>query len=553
MSKKIQDGSVRIALEQRDMCVGDIAGNAEKIARAVKEARGLGAGLVVFPELALTGYPPEDLLLRDDFLRAVEDALARLATLTEGADVVVGAPVRENGAKNGAKNGALYNSAVWLRNGRIHARYDKRCLPNYGVFDERRYFKPGEATGVVELAGLRIGLTVCEDLWMEPAASLADMRGEVDIVINCSASPFHLGKASERDNILAQRTHELMAPIAYVNLVGGQDELVFDGDSRVVGADGKTMGSAGQFIEGRVLCDLAPGKIGCAEKPAKRPDETEAMWCAIKLGLRDYLDKSGFDNAVVGISGGIDSALVLSLLSEVIDGTRIYALMLPSPYTSEMSLEDARKVADACGANYRELSIDPVFEVALQQLGSEFKDAPTDITGQNLQSRIRGLLLMAYANKHDALLVTTGNKSEMAVGYATLYGDMAGAFAPLKDISKTRVYELAEYCNRSGERIPRRIIERPPSAELAPGQTDSQSLPSYDAIDEVVEKLVESDVSSRDLASHDLTSDEVKRVQAMVYASEYKRRQSPPGPRITKRAFGKDRRYPIVSRFRGEP
>lgn len=530
-------GGLRIALEQRNFCVGDIAGNTDKIMRGITGAR--DADLVVFPELALTGYPPEDLLLRDDFLRASNDALLRLADAARGVDVVVGAPVREDGV--------LFNSAVWLRDGGIHRRCDKRCLPNYGVFDEQRYFRAGGEPAVVEVAGVRCGVTVCEDLWDDDAAS--SMRGATDLVLNCSASPFHVGKSAERRAMLARRAREMAAPVAYVNLVGGQDELVFDGDSCIVGASGERACSARRFTEERLAGVLEDGDMVQGRRAAPM-SEVEKVWRAVSLGLGDYIHKSGFDSAVVGVSGGVDSAVVLTMLSEVLGGERVRALMLPSPYTSEMSLEDARAVAENCGARYEIMPINSVFESALKLLGDAYADNPTDLAGQNLQSRIRGVLLMACANKDGSLLVTTGNKSEMAVGYATLYGDMAGAYAPLKDVSKARVYELAGYCNRERERIPRRIIERPPTAELSPGQLDSHSLPSYGVLDEIIELFVEGDASPGEVATRGRDAAEVRRVQDMVYASEYKRRQAPPGPRITRKAFGKDRRFPIVSRFR---
>ena len=537
---------LQIGIEQRNFCVGDITGNAEKIMRAIEHARGSNTGsqLLVFPELALTGYPPEDLLLRDDFLDASDAALSQLMQCVQGIDVVVGAPVRDKGL--------LYNSAVWLRDKAVLARYDKRCLPNYGIFDEQRYFEPGRAPTVVEVGGARVSVTICEDLWEGRLDK--DSIGDADIVINCSASPFHIGKVKERDEMLRKRATELDKPIVYVNLVGGQDELVFDGDSRAVNRNGETICSVAQFEEDGAVCEFEPGS-GMVSGGAGRAhilDETEAVWGAIKTGVRDYFDKSGFENAVVGISGGIDSALVLSLLSEVIDKSRIYAFMLSSPYTSDMSKEDARALAENCGVHYRELSIEPLFQTALKTLGEDYENAPTDIAGQNLQSRIRGLLLMACANKNKGLLVATGNKSEMAVGYATLYGDMAGAFAPLKDVSKTRVYALAELCNRDKERIPQNIIERPPTAELSPGQLDSHSLPPYDTLDKIIELFIEGDKSAAEMTDEttDIGDADIKRVQEMVYASEYKRRQSPPGPRITQKAFGKDRRHPIVSRFR---
>lgn len=532
---------LNIALSQRNFCVGDIVGNAGIIERDIIAARDNGDDLIVFPELSLCGYPPEDLLLRADFLDETENALRRIASVAEGIDVVVGVPVRDDNA--------LFNSAVWMRNGRVFARYDKQCLPNYEVFDEHRYFRPGTGMVTAEIRGLRVALSVCEDLWYADfAKSMRDER--VDLLLNCSASPFHIAKSAHRDVALAECARTIRAPIAYVNCVGGQDELVFDGDSRVTDDGGATVLAAPLFDECVLRCTLHDGVPQPELPQPARPGEDELIWCALSVGLRDYVRKSGFDNVIVGVSGGIDSAVVLVLAAEVFGGDNVRALMLPSPYTSRESIEDARAIADACGARYTEIDIEPVFRTALQQLGGDFGDTPTDITGQNLQARVRGLLLMAHANKAGGLLLATGNKSEMATGYATLYGDMAGAYAPLKDVSKTKVYRLAHYSNTKCRRIPQRVIERAPTAELAPGQLDSQSLPPYKILDFVIETFIENDASLRDVSGQGIDADVVRQIQSMVYANEYKRRQAPPGTRVTGKAFGKDRRYPIVSRFR---
>lgn len=535
---------LNIALSQRNFCVGDIVGNAGIIERDIIVARDNGDDLIVFPELSLCGYPPEDLLLRADFLDETEKVLRRIASVAEGIDVVVGVPVRDDNA--------LFNSAVWMRNGRVFARYDKQCLPNYEVFDEHRYFTPGTGMVTAEIGGLRVALSVCEDLWYADFAK--SMRDEsVDLLLNCSASPFHIAKSAHRDVALAECARTIRAPIAYVNCVGGQDELVFDGDSRLTDDGGTTVLSAPLFDECVLRCTLHDG-VPQPELPHRvrpvRPGEDELIWCALSVGLRDYVRKSGFDNVIVGVSGGIDSAVVLVLATEVFGGDNVRALMLPSPYTSRESIEDARAIADACGARYTEIDIEPVFRTVLQQLGGDFGDTPTDITGQNLQARVRGLLLMAHANKAGGLLLATGNKSEMATGYATLYGDMAGAYAPLKDVSKTKVYRLAHYSNTKHRRIPQRVIGRAPTAELAPGQLDSQSLPPYRILDFVIETFIENDASLRDVSRQGIDADVVRQIQSMVYANEYKRRQAPPGTRVTGKAFGKDRRYPIVSRFR---
>jgi len=536
---------LRVALAQQNFVVGDLRGNAERIVRLAREARANGARLIVFSELSLTGYSPEDLLLRDDFIAAAADAVEEVARAAAGGiDLIVGAPVREHGH--------LFNAALHLSDGRIAHRCRKRSLPNYEVFDEKRYFSAGpDEACVFRVDGVALGLTVCEDIW-QPHAAADAARAGADCLVNLSASPFDVAKQARRDETLRARIGETGLPVIYVNQVGGQDDLVFDGDSRVFNRAGRCVFRAPPFEEGVWCCDIGADAAACDETPPQVAP-VEIIRRALSTGLRDYVEKHAFAGVVVGLSGGIDSALVLILAVEALGAARVKAVMMPSEYTSAQSIEDARLIARNAGVELLEVPITNVFETMLAELAPVFKGRQRDVTEENLQARIRGSLLMSISNKLGLMVVATSNKSELAVGYSTLYGDTVGGYAPLKDLFKNRVYQLAAHCNRERERIPRSIIERAPTAELAPGQLDTDSLPPYPVLDAILEQLIEHDATAAGLAGRGFDAATVRRVQRMVVASEYKRRQSAPGPKITPRAFGRDRRYPVTCRFGGDP
>ena len=537
----------RISVAQLNFLVGDIAGNARKILETVRSCRREKSGLVIFSELALIAYPPEDLLLRKDFVDQSDVALARLALrLAEeapGVGVIVGAPRREGER--------LFNSAFYLADGKVLAHYDKVELPNYSVFDERRYFDAGDEACVINVGRLRLGISICEDVWHPEGPAMWVRQAGADILLNINASPFHIGKSEQRDAILRERVQETGLPIIYVNQVGGQDELVFDGDSRIISADGDILWSAPLFEEAVFHVDCPGGKtIRCKPNPRKPVSQVELIWGALRTGLRDYVVKNGFAGAVIGLSGGVDSALSLVLAVESIGKDRVRAVSMPSRYTATMSIEDARELAGNLDIVLHEVNIEPVFQAMQRQLSAVFVSDPSGVTEQNMQARVRGDLLMAIANEYQLAVIATSNKSEIAVGYATLYGDMAGAFAPLKDLVKRRVYELARFCNRDRKIIPERIIKRAPSAELAPGQLDQDHLPAYETLDAIIERFVEADASYLDLIESGFSENTAQQVQDLVIGSEHKRRQAPPGIKITSRAFGRDRRYPITSGFR---
>jgi NAD+ synthase (glutamine-hydrolysing) len=535
--------NLRILIAQVNLLVGDVAGNRDKVIACARKGRDdRDADLVIFPELTLTGYPPEDLLLRPELLERCEAALQRIAAETKGVALVVGYPK--------AEVGGLFNVAGLVSDGRVVAEYAKQLLPNYSVFDEKRYFQPGSAPCVVEHDGVRLGLTVCEDIWEEGPARQAAETG-AQLLVNINASPYHTGKAPEREELIVLRAREHRMPIVYANLVGGQDELVFDGGSFVVDADGELTQRAPFFEEDMMVADV---KLGEVPRPlpghvAPFPTEQEAVYGALVLGVRDYVRKSGFQGAVLGLSGGIDSALTLAVAVDALGPEQVEVVLMPSRYTADMSVHDALEQARHLGVDHSTVPIEPAFRAFLGMLEEELAGFEADVTEENIQARCRGIILMAISNKKGKMLLTTGNKSEMAVGYATLYGDMAGGFAPIKDVPKTLVYDLARFRNRISPVIPQRVIDRPPSAELRPDQTDQDSLPDYEILDPILKRYIEGDESVERIVAAGFPDEVVRRVTRLVDRNEYKRRQAPPGVRITCRAFGRDRRYPITSGF----
>jgi NAD+ synthase (glutamine-hydrolysing) len=536
--------TLRIVMAQLNTLVGDIEGNAGKVIAAARRARDeLQADAILFPELTLSGYPPEDLLLRAGLHSRVLAALGMVNREVSGIDVVLGYPH--------AASGGLYNAASLLRDGQTIATYHKHHLPNYSVFDEKRYFAEGREPCIVEIKGVKVGLTICEDVWHPGPVALAAEAG-AQLILNLNASPFHTGKELERETVMGQRVADARVPIIYVNQVGGQDELVFDGRSFVMDGEGRVVQRAPAFEEGFYLVELEVNGETVKPRPgeiAPLQGEEAAVYQALVLGVRDYIEKNGFRGVVLGLSGGIDSALSLAIAVDAIGPERVEAVMMPSRYTADMSVSDAEEEAKALGVDYQVITIEPLFNVFLSSLTHEFEGLPVDTTEENLQARCRGVLLMAISNKKHKIVLTTGNKSEMAVGYATLYGDMAGGFDVLKDVPKTLVFRLAEYRNTLGYVIPQRVIDRPPSAELAPDQKDTDSLPDYPVLDEILERYVEQDQCREEIVAAGFDEAVVRRVIQLVDRNEYKRRQAPPGPRITRRAFGRDRRYPITSGF----
>jgi NAD+ synthase (glutamine-hydrolysing) len=591
---------LRIALAQVNVTVGDVAGNTRLISERIADARRQGAQLVVFPELAVTGYPAEDLWLKPHFLDAARRALDEIAAEVSGVVAVLGAPERDT---------ATYNSAVVLADGAIRGAYRKLLLPNYGVFDEQRYFEPGDVPALIDLDGVRVGLTVCEDIWYPGPPASAEALAGASLIVNVSASPYHRGRGAYRERMVQERAREVDAAFAMCNLVGGQDELVFDGHSLVVSAGGETLARGAQFAEQLLVCDLeleprspigsrqgdpaaaasaaatAPvaarielpqGKrAASAEPPLAELLEPDAeVYEALKLGLGDYVRKNGFERVLVAVSGGIDSALVALIAVDALGAKRVTGVVMPSPHSSPDTQADARELLANLGAHLIEIPIESAMRVYDDLLASstagtggddranpiaeaereaQATDAGAGLTAENLQARIRGNLMMALSNRFGWLVLTTGNKSEMSVGYATLYGDMAGGFAAIKDVPKTLVYRLVRYRNELGaERpVPESVLERPPSAELRPGQLDEDSLPPYDVLDRILAAYVEEDRGRDELVADGIPAEVADEVIAMVDRSEYKRRQAPPGIRITPRAFGRDRRLPITNRFRG--
>ena len=571
---------MRLALAQIDTTVGDLEGNRERILTRLSEAKEAGADVVLFPELAVTAYPPEDLLLRPSFIRAAERSLAQIAREARGIVAFVGTPHLERD---------LYNACAVCADGEVKAIYRKRFLPNYGVFDEHRYFAPGRDLLLLEHGDVLLGPTVCEDIWQPgpPATDLA-LAG-AQLIVNISASPFHVGKERDREQMLQTRARDNVCFVAFVNAVGAQDELVFDGHSVVLDDEGEVLARAPGFEEALLVVDIEPqeavgrrlrdvrrrslesereavpevpvvhvGSPHASHTPVRASvapmlDDLEQMRLALELGLRDYVEKNGFRDVVIGVSGGIDSAVTAAMACEALGSERVHCVSMPSRFSSKGTRDDARRLAESLEADYRELPIESIVESFRESLAPAFEGLEPDITEENLQARARGVLLMALSNKFGWLVVATGNKSELSVGYATLYGDMAGGFAVLKDVFKTDVFRLARYLNeRAGrELIPQSIIERAPTAELRANQLDEDSLPPYSELDRVLEAYVELDQSREDMTSDGFDPEVVDRALAMIDRAEYKRRQAPPGVKLRPKAFGRDWRLPITNRWRG--
>jgi NAD+ synthase (glutamine-hydrolysing) len=560
--------TLKICVAQLNFVVGDLAGNAEKIIRAAQNAYAQGARLLLTPELAICGYAAEDLFLRPSFIAACDDAVKRVARELAGLKdltVVVGRPLRVAGGDATRTRSvavpSLFNAATVLREGQVLAQYAKRELPNYQVFDERRYFTPGQGSCVIDVAGVKVGLLICEDAWYEAPARLAREAGaELLAVIN--ASPFHVGKGGERVQRMAERACAVSLPLLYAHLVGGQDEVVFDGASFALDAQGAITARAQSFREELLLLECRP-KASAFELVAPGPTPTQPertdeadLWDALVLGVRDYVGKNGFPGVLLGLSGGIDSALVLAIAVDALGPEKVRTVMMPSPYTADISWIDAREMAQRLGVRYDEISIVPEFLAFQASLAAEFAGLAQDTTEENIQARVRGTLLMALSNKFGSIVLTTGNKSELATGYCTLYGDMAGGFAVIKDLVKTTVFRLAAWRNAhdpysTGQSpIPQRIITRPPSAELRPDQKDQDSLPPYEVLDAILQRYMENDQSTQEIIAAGFEAAVVQRVTHLLRTNEYKRRQSPVGIRVTHRSFGKDWRYPITSKFK---
>ena len=549
-----------LSVAQLNYVVGDMAGNAQKIIDAARTGYQRGVRLLLTPELSICGYAAEDLFLRPSFIQACDDALKSIVTaLADLKDlhVVVGHPSGGDSRTRSVSVAQRFNRASVVSEGHVVAFADKRELPNYQVFDERRYFTPGHSSCVFEVSGWRVGLLICEDAWFEdPAADALAAGAQMLAVVN--ASPFHVGKGGEREATMRQRCVQTGLPLVYAHLVGGQDEVVFEGRSFVLGTQGEVLGRAHSFQEQAfdVGFTQTNGAIQVQTSLAQAQSLESDLWHALVMGVRDYIGKNGFPGALLGLSGGIDSALVLAVAVDALGPDKVRAVMMPSPYTADISWIDAREMAQRMGVRYDEHSIVPEFEAFLATLAGEFANSAVDTTEENIQARIRGTLLMALSNKFGAIVLTTGNKSEMATGYCTLYGDMAGGFAVIKDVVKTMVFRLAHWRNahdpfgRGLNPIPERIITRPPSAELRPDQTDQDSLPAYEVLDDILERFMENDESPAQIVQSGHSPADVEKVTRLIRINEYKRRQSPVGIRVTHRSFGKDWRYPITNRFR---
>jgi NAD+ synthase (glutamine-hydrolysing) len=535
---------LKIALAQVDFQVGHITANHDRILGLIREARDkYKADLLVFPELALTGYPPEDLVLRSGFMRRTEETLADIADQVHGIDVLVGHP-RRHGEKR-------YNSASWLREGKVLGTYDKWDLPNYAVFDERRYFVSGDQPLVVEVSGVKVGVLICEDTWTPEAAAAAHAAG-AQLLISANASPYYRQKHLDRAAVLKSRHAETGLPLIYLNCVGGQDELVFDGHSLAINGAGALSEPAPLCEEVVLRLDFDPdsGNFNYRHWPAGKTDDLPVIYSVLQRGLKDYVTKNKFSSVVFGLSGGIDSALTAALAADALGADNVLAVMLPSRHTSELSLILASEQIACLGLGFHNISIEPIYQAMTTQLSEAFAGRRENFTEENLQARARGNLIMALSNKFGCLPLATGNKSELATGYSTIYGDMCGGFSPIKDVLKTLVYELSEWRNQQGEAIPRGVIDRPPSAELAPNQLDQDKLPPYPVLDEIITRYVEQAQPISEIVAAGFEEATVRRVAGMVLGAEYKRRQGAPGPRITRKAFGRDRRYPITSGWR---
>ena len=535
---------LRLALAQVNATVGDIAGNVRKVLSACGRAREAGADLVAFPEMVLPGYPPEDLLLRASFVEENLAAWREVAGSARGVTVVAGFVDRDG-------KGWVWNAAGVAADGRVLGVYRKMHLPNYGVFDEMRYFRRGTEPGIFPVGDARVGITICEDIWVRRGPVAREAKEGASLILNISASPYHAGKWEERRGLVAAHARRTGLPVAYCNLVGGQDELVFDGGSMVVAPRGEVIARAEMFSEELLLCGIGGSSEGGLVAPIPRIEEE--IFRALVLGTRDYVEKNRFPGAIVGLSGGIDSSLVAAVAAEALGPSRVLGVTLSSPFTSPESVEDAHTLASNLGIRRLDLSIGDAFAAFGRTLAEPFAGRAADTTEENLQARIRGTILMALSNKFGEIVLTTGNKSEMSVGYATLYGDMAGGFAVIKDVFKTMVYRVSRRYNegRGRDVIPERVLTKPPSAELRPDQKDSDSLPEYDLLDSILKMYVEEDRSVPEMVAAGYPEDVVRRVVTLVDRSEYKRRQAPPGVKITPRALGKDRRMPITNRSRG--
>jgi len=576
---------LRVALAQLNPVVGDIPGNVRKISESMARARDEGAALVVLPELAITGYPPEDLLLKTTFLDAADAALRELASQTHGIAAVVGYPEQAED---------VYNSAAVLADGDVVATYRKMYLPNYGVFDEQRYFQSGAEAAIVELNGIPLGLSICEDIWEPGPPAMTEALGGAQVIVNLSASPYRMGVGAKRERMLIQRAVDNLTAVLFVNTVGGQDELVFDGHSLAIDQNGEVLARAPQFDEALIFCTIDPRAINAgrlrdtrhranvrrqrraadiAEPPvftlasintepdndaevvsgelANTLDPEAEVYAALRTGLHDYVEKNGFEHVVIALSGGIDSALAALLAADALGPERVICVSMPSPYSSEGTRDDARTIAENLGVDFREIGIEQAMSAYDEMLSDAFEGREPDVAEENVQARIRGNVVMALSNKFGWLVLATGNKSEMSVGYATLYGDMAGGFAVLKDVYKTWVYRLVRWRNEQDGRelVPASVLDRPPSAELRYEQRDDESLPSYDVLDRILEGYIEEDLDAVELVHRGLPAEDVERVIRMVDRAEYKRRQAPPGIKISSRAFGRDRRLPITNRY----
>lgn len=530
---------MQIAVAQMNCHLGDLKGNSHKILQLLAQAKKEGASLLLTPELALTGYPPEDLLLREGFYHACDEALVALASQVQDITLVLGHPCWEDGK--------TYNAASVIQNGKVIARYFKHNLPNYSVFDEQRYFEAGIEPCVFDLDGICFGVNICEDIWESDSVVQVKSAG-AQVLLALNASPYAMGKHQARLSVLAQRVAETGMSIVYANMVGGQDELVFDGASFAMNLD-QTVTAQAEFCQESLLLVGVSAEAEVAGCCANLPGEVTGVYQVLCLGVKDYVQKNRFPGVVLGLSGGIDSALTLAIAVDAIGADKVHAVMMPSPYTAQISLDDSREMINLVNVTYDEYSIEPMFKAYLDVLQPAFQGRAVDTTEENLQARIRGAMLMALSNKLGSVVLTTGNKSEMSVGYATLYGDMAGGFAVLKDVYKTLVYQLAKYRNTLAYVIPERIITRPPSAELRPDQTDQDSLPPYEILDAIVRGYMEQNQSVTDLIKLGYSELDVRRVVGLVRISEYKRRQAAVGVRVTERAYGKDWRYPITVRY----